>query len=140
MGYTCFDVTESDHVAHVQLNRPDKLNSMIPEFWTELPEIVKAISAKGQARAIVLSSTGKHFSAGHDLRAKSKDTAGIDFPPIGTWGGFVFINPDPNAEPFDSYCGELTQHFERASTRHKRQRIKSIFQRPRWNMTMKPKS
>jgi enoyl-CoA hydratase len=67
MGYTCFDVTESDHVAHVQLNRPDKLNSMIPEFWTELPEIVRGISAKGQARAIVLSSTGKHFSAGMDL-------------------------------------------------------------------------
>ncbi len=37
MGYTCFDVSESDHVAHIQLNRPDKLNSMIPEFWTELP-------------------------------------------------------------------------------------------------------
>ena len=67
MGYTCFDVTESDHVAHVQLNRPDKLNSMVPEFWAELPEIIKAISAKGQARAIVLSSTGKHFSAGMDL-------------------------------------------------------------------------
>ena len=67
MGYTCFDVTESDHVAHVQLNRPDQLNSMIPEFWTELPDIVRAISAKGQARAIVLSSTGRHFSAGMDL-------------------------------------------------------------------------
>jgi len=67
MGYACFDVTESDHVAHVQLNRPDKLNSMVPEFWAELPEIIKAISAKGQARAIVLSSTGKHFSAGMDL-------------------------------------------------------------------------
>ena len=67
MGYTCFDVTESDHVAHVQLNRPDKLNSMVPEFWAELPEIIKAISAKGQARSIVLSSTGKHFSAGMDL-------------------------------------------------------------------------
>ena len=67
MGYTCFDVTESDHVAHVQLNRPDKLNSMIPEFWTELPAIVRGISAEGRARAIVISSTGKHFSAGMDL-------------------------------------------------------------------------
>jgi enoyl-CoA hydratase len=67
MGYTCFDVSESDHVAHVQLNRPDKLNSMIPAFWTELPEIVRAISAEGRARAIVISSTGKHFSAGMDL-------------------------------------------------------------------------
>jgi enoyl-CoA hydratase len=67
MGYTCFDVSESDHVAHVQLSRPEKLNSMIPEFWTELPEIVRGISADGRARAIVISSTGKHFSAGMDL-------------------------------------------------------------------------
>jgi len=67
MGYTCFDVSESDHVAHIQLNRPDKMNSMIPEFWTELPEIVRTISAEGRARAIVISSTGKHFSAGMDL-------------------------------------------------------------------------
>ena len=67
MGYTCFDVTESDHVAHVQLNRPDKLNSMIPEFWMELPAIVNEISARGRARAIVVSSTGRHFSAGMDL-------------------------------------------------------------------------
>ena len=67
MGYTCFEVTESDHVAHVQLNRPDKLNSMIPEFWMELPEIISGISDEGRARAIVVSSTGKHFSAGMDL-------------------------------------------------------------------------
>jgi enoyl-CoA hydratase len=67
MGYTCFGVSESDHVAHIQLNRPDKLNSMVPEFWMELPAIVKGISAEGRARAIVISSTGKHFSAGMDL-------------------------------------------------------------------------
>jgi enoyl-CoA hydratase len=67
MGYTCFEVSESDHVAHVQLSRPDQLNSMIPDFWMELPEIVRTISAEGRARAIVISSTGKHFSAGMDL-------------------------------------------------------------------------
>ncbi len=67
MGHTCFEVSESDHVAHVQLSRPDQLNTMIPEFWMELPEIVRTISAEGRARAIVISSTGKHFSAGMDL-------------------------------------------------------------------------
>src|SRR4051794_20333983 len=67
MGYTCFDVSESDHVAHVQLNRPDELNTMVPAFWMELPEIINGISAEGSARAIVLSSPGKHFSAGMDL-------------------------------------------------------------------------
>jgi enoyl-CoA hydratase len=70
MGYSCFDVemtgTEG-RVAHLRLNRPDALNSMTREFWLELPEIVSGLDAEGRARAIVLSSTGRHFSAGMDL-------------------------------------------------------------------------
>lgn len=67
MGYTCFDVEIADKIAHVRMNRPEKLNSMIPEFWRELPEIVTDISDTGNARVIVISSTGKHFCAGMDL-------------------------------------------------------------------------
>ena len=67
MAYTCFDVTQEGKVAHLQLKRPEALNSMTREFWMELPEIVRGIDAEGSARAIVLSSTGKHFSAGMDL-------------------------------------------------------------------------
>ncbi len=67
MAYRCFDVDITDRVAHVVLKRPDELNTMVPEFWRELPEIVTGISDAASARAIVLSSTGKHFSAGMDL-------------------------------------------------------------------------
>ncbi|MEO6205543.1 MAG: enoyl-CoA hydratase-related protein [Mycobacteriales bacterium] len=67
MTYRCFDVDITDHVAHVRLNRPDELNSMVPEFWRELPEIVTGISDEATARVVVISSTGKHFSAGMDL-------------------------------------------------------------------------
>ena len=67
MGNQCFEVTESDSIAHIVLNRPDELNSMIPEFWSELPQLVDEISNRGAARAIVISSTGKHFTAGMDL-------------------------------------------------------------------------
>ncbi|MET1050342.1 MAG: enoyl-CoA hydratase-related protein, partial [Acidimicrobiales bacterium] len=35
--------------------------------WRELPEIVSGLSASGEARAVVLSSTGRHFTAGMDL-------------------------------------------------------------------------
>ena len=66
-GLTCFDVTTLGKVAHVRLNRPDELNTMIPAFWSELPEVVTALSDSGAVRAIVISSTGKHFSAGMDL-------------------------------------------------------------------------
>jgi enoyl-CoA hydratase len=67
MGYRCFDVEISDSVAHVRCNRPDELNTMTADFWRELPEIVTGISDDASARVVVLSSTGKHFSAGMDL-------------------------------------------------------------------------
>jgi enoyl-CoA hydratase len=67
MGYRCFDVDISDRVAHVRLSRPDELNTMTPDFWRELPEIVTGISDDASARVVVISSTGRHFSAGMDL-------------------------------------------------------------------------
>ncbi len=67
MSYTCFDVDIADSVAHVRLSRPDALNTMTPEFWRELPQIVTGISDEASARVVVLSSTGRHFSAGMDL-------------------------------------------------------------------------
>jgi enoyl-CoA hydratase len=67
MAYTCFDVDVTDGVAHLILKRADELNTMTPEFWRELPEIVSGLSASGEARAVVVSSTGRHFTAGMDL-------------------------------------------------------------------------
>jgi len=67
MGHTCFDVTIEDRVAHLRLCRPEAYNSMTPEFWTELPSIISGIDQQSEARVIVISSEGKHFSAGMDL-------------------------------------------------------------------------
>ena len=69
MGFRCFDVTVDDKVAHIVLSRPEKRNSMIPEFWDELPEIVRDLDESARARAIVISSTGPHFSSGLDVKA-----------------------------------------------------------------------
>ena len=66
-AYTCFNVETKDKVAHIQLKRGDAFNTMNRAFWSELPAIVNKINDEGSARAIVISSTGKHFSAGMDL-------------------------------------------------------------------------
>jgi enoyl-CoA hydratase len=63
----CFDVEVTDGVAHLRLNRPDALNTMTPDFWRELPELLDEIDRNASARVVVLSSTGRHFSAGMDL-------------------------------------------------------------------------
>lgn len=66
-AWTCFDVETKDKIAHIRLKRPEVFNTMNRAFWNELPAIVNAISDEAEARVIVISSTGKHFSAGMDL-------------------------------------------------------------------------
>lgn len=72
MSYKCFEVTVENKIAHIILNRPEKRNSMIPEFWDELPEIIRELDANAEARVIVLSSTGPHFTAGIDTAVFDK--------------------------------------------------------------------
>ncbi len=64
---TCFTLTQTNHVAHLVLNKPDAMNTMHPTFWRELDEVLTQIHRDGTARALVMSSTGKHFSAGMAL-------------------------------------------------------------------------
>ena len=71
--YECFEVSNSDGVAHLQLRRGDELNTMLPSFWEELPRIVEEIDRNASARVIVISSTGRHFSAGMDLSVFTGD-------------------------------------------------------------------
>lgn len=64
------------------LNRPQQLNAMNTDFWLELPTAIKAIDCSGEARVIVISSTGKHFSAGMDLAVfTTPDTIPMDGDP-----------------------------------------------------------
>jgi len=72
----CFEVEVESKVAQVRMCRPDELNSMVPEFWTELPALIGRLSDDGGVRAVVLSSTGKHFSAGMDLAVFSAAGSG----------------------------------------------------------------
>ena len=62
-----FLFTINDYIAHLVLNRPEVMNTMNPTFWRELDEVLTHIQRDGTARALVISSTGKHFSAGMSL-------------------------------------------------------------------------
>ena len=80
MNYSCFDVSIANDVAHIVLNRPDKRNSMIHEFWDELPTIVQSIDQNSTARVIVLSSTGPHFTSGLDTSIFGNSVESSDNP------------------------------------------------------------
>src|SRR5262245_25042216 len=64
---SCFDVSIKDRIAHVVMSRGAELNTFTPQAWIDLPRIIHDIDRNAKARVIVISSTGKHFTAGMDL-------------------------------------------------------------------------
>ncbi|KAA8646550.1 hypothetical protein EYZ11_008248 [Aspergillus tanneri] len=65
----------SDHpyVAHVEINRPDKMNAFFEAMWLEMAQVFNALSHDPSVRAIVLSGAGeKAFTAGLDVHAASQ--------------------------------------------------------------------
>nr|BFD41750.1 crotonase/enoyl-CoA hydratase family protein [Pseudomonas sp. FFPRI_1] len=65
--YQAFRVELVDNIAHVQINRPEKINAMNAAFWSEIVEIFQWIDDTDAVRVVVLSGAGKHFSSGIDL-------------------------------------------------------------------------
>ncbi|MBI1365060.1 MAG: crotonase/enoyl-CoA hydratase family protein [Alphaproteobacteria bacterium] len=100
MTFACFTLEIADRIAHIRLNRPEKANSMIPEFWRELPAAVEDISDNAKARVIVISSEGKHFSSGMDISVFMQ--GGVDKDPD---------NRELDAERFRHHLAELQHTF-----------------------------
>jgi enoyl-CoA hydratase len=67
VSYTTFDLDIADQVAHLKLKRPEAFNSMTLAFWQEIVDGFEEIAVTPAVRAVVISSTGKHFTAGMDL-------------------------------------------------------------------------
>jgi len=100
---TCFSLSTTDHIAHLVLNRPEAMNTMHPTFWRELDAVLTHIHKAGDARVLVISSTGKHFSAGMALE---------------TFGGAISMDdqsPEGRAAMFDM-LGDMQATFTKLET------------------------
>ncbi|PGG99756.1 hypothetical protein AJ80_09300 [Polytolypa hystricis UAMH7299] len=71
--YTHFNVTfPREYVAHIETNRPEKLNSFYQPMWLELRTILDTLSHSPDVRALILSGAGpRAFTAGLDVKAAS---------------------------------------------------------------------
>src|SRR6187431_737637 len=80
-------------IARIVMNRPEARNAQNLQMTYDLNAAFDAAVQDDAVKVIILAGNGPHFSAGHDLRAGVKNAAGVDFPPVGNWGGFA----EPNA-------------------------------------------
>lgn len=70
-----FEIDRQDGIAHLRLNRPERLNTLAPPFFPALRDAVRALAGAGETRVLVISSTGKHFCAGMALDVFAGDDA-----------------------------------------------------------------
>ncbi|MEZ4519776.1 MAG: enoyl-CoA hydratase-related protein [Chloroflexota bacterium] len=59
-------VTQAGPVATLTLNRPERHNSLVPEFLRDLLDAIEQVATAPDVRAVVLQANGSSFSTGGD--------------------------------------------------------------------------
>ncbi len=60
-------LTGGGRIARLELNRPEQANAFSSEMMVEITDHIKALTLMTDVRALVITGSGKHFSAGADL-------------------------------------------------------------------------
>jgi enoyl-CoA hydratase len=104
-----FEVTVEQGIGHLRLNRPERMNTFAPPFFPALRDAVRHLHDDASARVLVISSTGKHFSAGMalDVFASAGDRPAE--PPVD--------RRDPNGESQRERVGALMAMLDTSSAR-----------------------
>ena len=66
-----------DGIARVRLNRPHRLNAMVPQLLRDLHAALQAAAGDPAARVVVLSGEGRAFCAGDDLKEADRGYGGV---------------------------------------------------------------
>ena len=77
MSYQFIQFNIEESVAFISLNRPDVLNSFNRQMASELQEVLGLCAADDRVRALLLTGSGRAFSAGQDLAEAMDPSAKI---------------------------------------------------------------
>ncbi|GAA1608229.1 crotonase/enoyl-CoA hydratase family protein [Actinoplanes couchii] len=82
------DISVVDGVAHVRLDRPDKLNALALDTLRELVGTARSLKKDRKIRSVIISGTGDSFCSGLDIAAAMRTPARIAkaFVPV-PWRG-----------------------------------------------------
>ena len=68
----------ADGIATITLNRPDRMNAMLPGMGELYADLLQRADADPNVRVIVVTGAGKGFCAGADLSVLAEGTAGLN--------------------------------------------------------------
>jgi enoyl-CoA hydratase len=68
MAYNTVLFTVDGRVATLTFNRPDKLNALNPEMWSEMSAVLSQVQKNPEIRVLILTGQGRAFIAGADIQ------------------------------------------------------------------------
>ena len=68
MNYDTIDFKIKENIAHITLNRPERMNSFDIKLGEELLDALNEIKKQNQIRAVVIKGTGNGFCGGGDVK------------------------------------------------------------------------
>src|SRR5437867_9659022 len=77
-----YNVDSASAVATITLNRPERLNALTFEVYTELRDTFRALDTEPGVRAVIITGTGRGFCSGGDVEniigaLFARDAAGL---------------------------------------------------------------
>jgi len=86
--FQTISISTNDKVLELSLNRPEQLNAINALCRDELQSVFNAFRDSNDLRVIIITGTGRAFSAGADLKDGSVDESVIDSVESRWWGDF----------------------------------------------------
>jgi len=65
------EVTRSESIATVTINRPQRKNAVTGDMWAQLAETFRSLSTDSDVRCVVITGAGGEFCSGADLSART---------------------------------------------------------------------
>ena len=81
MSYQYILLEKEDGIATITLNRPEKLNSLIPQMRVEMRKALEDVDADDSVRVVILTGAGRAFCAGADVVTVAERTEMADDEP-----------------------------------------------------------
>ena len=75
MEFTTLKYEVSDSVATITLNRPEVLNAMNGEMFTDLNNVFDKMASDQSIRAVLMTGEGRGFCSGADLKAMGSESS-----------------------------------------------------------------
>lgn len=69
MEFECIIYEKKDGIATITLNRPQVLNAMNKQLWTDFMTALEDMRADGEIKVLIITGQGRAFSTGADLKA-----------------------------------------------------------------------